>query len=338
MKPDIQANLFKLIKTKLSGKDSLGNALSEILHLSPDAVYRRYRGETSLSIQELKRLCDYFELSFDALAQLNDGKVIFEYPPLKTYDFSMESYLEDIAVSFKRIKTLSQGEMTLSINNVHLFQLLNFPQLVRFRLFFWAKTHLQIDEYKNINFKHEKTSERAFDLGKEILQLYNSIPTTEIIDPELMRGFMRNVYYYYKSQLFEDPEYALFLCDRAILFTKHLKEQATTGKKYIYGTSAPSSGNDFYLYLNETINADNTYLYSSREAQGVFITHNVMNYLHTSDSNYVSDSKQIIEKQLANSSLISIVNEKERNNYFFNFEKMILSFRKMIEADLQFYD
>jgi hypothetical protein len=61
-----------------------------------------------------------------------------------------------------------------------------------------------------------------------------------------------------------------------------------------------------------------------------------MNYLQTIDKKYVLDSKQIIDKQLANSSLISEVNEKERNNYFFEFEKMILSFRKKIEADLEF--
>jgi hypothetical protein len=61
-----------------------------------------------------------------------------------------------------------------------------------------------------------------------------------------------------------------------------------------------------------------------------------MNYLQTIDKKYVLDSKQILDKQLANSSLISEVNEKERNNYFFEFDKMILSFRKKIEADLEF--
>lgn len=336
MKPDIQATLFKLIKTKLNGQDSLGNALSDVLHLSPDAVYRRYRGETSLTIHELKRLCEHFDLSFDAIAQLNEGKVIFQYPPLKTYDFSLESYLEGIANSFRQIKTFTHPEIILSINNVHLFQVFNFPQLVRFRLFFWAKTHLQIDAYKNENFKHEKTTDRAFELGKEILQLYNSIPSTEIVDPELMRGFMRQIYYYYKAHMFEEPEYALFLCDRTLLFSKHLKEQAELGKKFIFGTAAPASGNEFNMYLNETINPDNTFYYSSKEIKGIFITHNVLNYLQTSDPNYIADTKQIIDKQLANSSLISMVNERERNNFFYNFDKMILSFRKKIEADLYF--
>jgi len=34
--------------------------------------------------------------------------------------------------------------------------------------------------------------------------------------------------------------------------------------------------------------------------------------------------------------LISVVNEKERNNYFFEFEKTINMFRKKIEADIEF--
>jgi hypothetical protein len=44
----------------------------------------------------------------------------------------------------------------------------------------------------------------------------------------------------------------------------------------------------------------------------------------------------VIDKQLANSSLISVVNERERNNFFADFEKTIGVFRKKIEADLEF--
>jgi hypothetical protein len=43
----------------------------------------------------------------------------------------------------------------------------------------------------------------------------------------------------------------------------------------------------------------------------------------------------IIDKQIANSSLISIVNEKERNHFFYEFERTIHLFRKKIEADLE---
>jgi hypothetical protein len=336
MKPNIQEELFRLVKERIVGRDSLGSALSDVLHLSPDAIYRRYRGESTLSIQEAMRLANHFGISLDALSEIGSGTVSFKYTPLNAYDFSLESYLEGILTSFDQLKNLSDPKVILSVNNTHFFQLLNFPQLVRFRLFFWAKTHLHIADYRNQLFKHEKTTERAFSLGKEILQRYNSIPSIEIFDPELMRGFMRQIYYYYKAHMMEDPEYALFLCDRVLLMAKHLKDQAIQGKKFIYGTSAPDFGNEFQMYLNETINADATFYYTSKEATGIYLTHNVMNYLHTSELGYVADTKQIIDKQLANSSLISVVNEKERNNFFFDFEKMILSFRKKIEADLHF--
>jgi hypothetical protein len=150
-----------------------------------------------------------------------------------------------------------------------------------------------------------------------------------------MRGFMRQIQYYYKAHHFEDPEYALFLFDRMSMMSCHLKEQSNIGKKFIFGTQAPASGNSFEMFLNETINSDVTFYYNSKEQQGLYLTHNIMNYLETSNQSYVSDSRLIIDKQLANSSLISIVNEKERNNFFYEFDRTIQLFKKKIEADLE---
>ncbi len=336
MKPNIQSLIFQQVKLKLANQDSIGNALSDILHISPDAVYRRYRNETPLTAQEIQKLCLHFDISFDTLANVGKGKALFDYPPLYTFDFKLESYLEGIRDRFLALKSLSNPTILLAISNVQFFQLLNFPQLVRFRLFFWAKTHLLMPDYQNQKFVHEKTSDRAFELGKEILQLYNQIPSIEIFDQELMRGFMRQIWYYYKAHLFQDPSYALFLCERALLFIEHLKAQAIVGKKFIYGTVPPAEGNDFSMYMNETINTEATFYYQANETRGIFVSHNIMNYLHTTDENYVADTKQILDKQLANSNLISGVNEKDRNSYFFDLEKMIRSFKLKIEADLAF--
>ncbi len=335
MKEDIQTTLFQLIKNKIAGQDSLGNALSDVLSISPDAVYRRYRGETHLTVQEVKRLCNHYGISFDALIELEKGKVVFSYPPFETYDYKLESYLEGILLAFQKLKTLGEPEIILTIKNTHFFQLLNFPQLVRFTLYFWAKTHLRVEEYKDQLFKHERTSDAAFSLGKEILSLYNSIPSKEIFDLELMRGYLRQIHYYYKSHLFDEPEYAVFLCERVEMMSAHLKAQATVGKKFMYGTSAPASGNDFEMYLNETINTDSTFYYKGKGLEGLYISHNIMNHLQTEDPNYVADTKLILEKQLANSSIISAVNEKERNNYFYEFDRTIKMFKQKITSDLE---
>jgi hypothetical protein len=334
--PKIQEQLIQLVKRKLSSTETIGQVLSEVLSVSQDAAYRRLRNETPLTIDEVRRLCIYFDISFDSLLQLKEANVAFSYMPLNAFDFSLESYLEGILKAFQRLKTLDDPQIILTINNMPFLQLINIPQLLRFRLFFWAKTYLKIPEYQDMQFRHEKVPERAFDLGMQIISLYNAIPSIEIYDPELMRGFLRQVLYYFNSNMFEDPTYALFLCDRALMFSKHLKEQATCGKKFVFGTQVPLIGNKFDMYLNETINTDAAFYYETKEARGLYLTHNVMNYLHATDQRYVEDTKQILDIQLANSSLISIVNEKERNHFFFEFDKTIGMFRKKIEAEIEF--
>ena len=298
---DIQSRLFKIVKNKIAGKDHLGHALSEILCISIDAVYRRYRGETALTIQETQKICAHFKISMDHLLETPSSHVGFDYNSFDSFDVHLESYLGGILNSIRQIKGLTRAQILMTVNNGHIFQLMNFPQLVRFRLFFWAKTHLKFKEYEHLKFKHEKINQKQFNLGKEVLQLYNSIESIEIIDYDFLRGFLRQIYYYYQSYLFEDPNYAVFLCERVQMLINHLKEQAIHGKKFIYGTQRPEFGNDISFFLNETSNNDSTIYYTSKEARGIFITHNILNYLHTNDEKYVGDTLQSMQRELKNS-------------------------------------
>ena len=334
MKSDIQKAIFNLIKQKIVGTENVGTVLSEVLSISSDAVYRRYRGETPLTIQETQKICKHFNISFDNLLESGDGFVLFDYSPFKSFDVHLESYLEGILESVQRISSLKDAKILMSVNNGHIFQLMNFPQLVRFRLFFWAKTHLQIEDYRSQKFKHEKVSPRSFELGKKILSSYNKIPSTEILDFEFMRGFLRQILFYFQSHLFEDPNYAIFLCERVQLMISHLKNQAEKGQKFIFGTSHPAFGNDVDFFLNETNNNDSTIHYHSKNMEGIFIGHNVLNYIHTTDSTYVSDTKQSLQRELKNSSKISIENEKLRNQYFAQLDRMAENFKLKIKSDL----
>lgn len=334
MQLDYQAKLFEVIKNRIDGSESLGNVLSEVLSISTDAVYRRYRGETLFTIYEIQKISEHFNISMDMIFGISKNQVLFEYQPLTNYDFNMEVYLESLLFGLKRMKNQGNPSLIMTVNNTPFFQLLNFPYLVRFKLYFWAKTHLQVKEYVNKKFKHERFSDKAFQLGKEVLQCYNSIPSKELVDPELLRGFAREIYYYYSAQQFEDPSYAIWLYDELIKFIGHLKDQCAQGKKFIFGTQAPAEGNSFEVYHNETLNAVTSIFYNTNESKGLYMAHNFMNSLHSTDKEYVSDSKMIIDKIISQSSKISVTNEKERNHYFAQLEKMILNFKTRIQLDL----
>lgn len=336
MQRDFQTKLFEIIKLKIKGQDSLGHVISEVLCISQDATYRRFRGETLLTINELEKLCRHFNISSDELFQSDTNKVVFQFQPLKYFDFSMDGYLQGMLSGLEQIRKFNSPELIISINNTPFLQLLNFPHLIRYKLFFWAKTYLQVPEYQNMKYKHDKISEQTFSIGKEILRHYNAIPSRELYDPGLLRGFTREILYNLNAQHFEDPEYVFFLLDSLEKFLDHLKDQASVGKKFIYGTQPPAEGNNFEMYYNETFNSITSIYYQAENVSGLYIAHNLMNSLHTMDSHYLEESKNIMEKQLANSSMISIVNEKERNRYFNEIKMNISQFRKKMEAELNY--
>ena len=55
-----QRQFFEEIREKLPEKNQLVNIVSELLHLHKDAVYRRVRGNTPLTMEEIKILEYYF--------------------------------------------------------------------------------------------------------------------------------------------------------------------------------------------------------------------------------------------------------------------------------------
>ncbi|MDP5099277.1 MAG: helix-turn-helix transcriptional regulator [Crocinitomicaceae bacterium] len=334
MRVDHQTRIFEIIKSLTEGQDSLGNIVGELLSISPDAVYRRYRGETQLTIFELEKLSKHFGISLDALFEIKKNTVVFDFQPLQMYENNMTEYLSKMHDRLKLIKAQKNPELIITINNSPMLQLLNFPHLVRFKLWFWGKTHLQMEEFQGKQFEYQKLPEETFAIGQEVLRIYNSIPSKEIYDGSFLRGFAREIYYYFNAHQFKDPGYAVYLLELLLRFVDHLENQAAIGKKFTFGIQPPASGNDFTMFHNETLNGNGTTVYKTDDHRGLYITHNLLNYIHTNDKVYFEDTMNVLNKQMANSSIISSNNEKARNDYFFHVKKMIIKLKSKMEIEL----
>lgn len=335
MQRDHQTAIFEIIKQRTADQGSLGEVVGEILSISNDAVYRRYRGETHLTIYELEKLCKHFNISLDALFQVDDFKVIFDFQPLDHFDWSMIAYLQRIEEGFKLVTSMPNPKLHISVNHTHLLQLLNFPHLVRFKLFFWAKTHIQVKEYQDVKFAYSKITEENFSLGRNILLMYNSIPSTELYDLELLRKLAQEIQYYFQAHLFEDPTFAIYLLDQLIEFAHHLKAQVAIGKKFIFDTQPPADGNELEAYQSDTANGFGTIFYQTDKAEGLYLAHNILNILHTQDPVYFDDSMRTLERQIANSSKISLVNEKVRNDYFHKMIRTVENVKQKMQLELE---
>jgi hypothetical protein len=331
---DVQQRIFDTIKKQLPEDERLANVLQNVLHLSADAVYRRIRGDVPLTIYETKTLCDAYNIPFDDIEQYKKGKVNFNFMPLNHIGLNFESWLTGIRDGLTQMKNMQNTHLTMSINDTPIFQLFNLPHLTRFKFFFWAKTYLKIPAYVNEKFKREKIDKRVLGIGIEAHNIYNSIPSVEVYAPETFRGTLRQIQYYYDAYLFEEPAYALELLDNLMTLLNHMKNEAEAGRKFAIGNEAPSAGNEFKMYANDTFISDNTYILNSDSGAMVYMSHNIMNYLGTTDPYYIEESEFVLEKLISNSNLISQVNAKDRLRFFGGIEANVMALRKKIEADL----
>lgn len=332
---DIQQRIFESIKRQLPKDEKIANVLMNTLFLSQDAVYRRLRGDVPLTIHETKTLCEAFNISFDEMDSYKKGRVSFSYEPLDRIGLNFESWLTGLRDGLSQLKNLEDTKMIMSINDTPIFQLFNLPHLTRFKFFFWAKTYLKIPAYEHELFKREKIDKRVLSIGIEAHNIYNSIPTVEVYSAETLRGTLRQIQYYFDARLFEDPNYALELIDNLLSLIQHLRAQAEVGRKFANGNEVPSAGNEVEMYFNETFISDNTYLVKSNSGSAVYLTHNIMNYLNTTDPYYIRESEFVLDNLIENSNIISKVNVKLRNRFFTEIENNVLNFKRKVELELE---
>ncbi|MDG1915704.1 MAG: hypothetical protein P8I55_14080 [Crocinitomix sp.] len=332
---DVQQRIFDSIKKQLPKNEKIAVVLMNTLFLSQDAVYRRLRGDVPLSIYETKTLCEAYNISFDEIDTYKKGIVNFNYIPLDRIGLNFETWVIGLRDALKQIKAMEDTSMIMSVNDTPIFQLFNLPHLTRFKFFFWAKTYLKIPAYENELFKREKIDKKVLMIGIEAHNIYNSIPSTEIYSLETLRGTLRQIQYYFDARLFEDLHYTLELIDNLMDLIGHLKAQAEIGRKFAFRNEPPSSGNELHMYFNETFISDNTYLVKSNSGSAVFFSHNIMNYLNTTDPYYIQESEFVLDNLKQNSNLISEVNTKDRNRFFGELVRNVTNFKKKVELELE---
>ena len=89
-----QSDFFNLIKSTVPNYHNVAQSIADVLEISINEAYKKIRGTSSLSFQQLLRLCDYFQTPFTYIPN-GSPTVTFELPVINTERPDMLSYLQD---------------------------------------------------------------------------------------------------------------------------------------------------------------------------------------------------------------------------------------------------
>ena len=331
---NIQVSFLNLIKKRIPANVSLADELSDILNISRDSAYRRLRGDTILSLDEVQKLSNHYGdygVSLDTLLNTQNDSITFQYRSINNTSFTFLDYLESILSNMRTLRQFDERMITYLAKDVPPWHHFQFEELAEFKCFFWLKTIMKDPTLDEVRYAKGCISSKYLQTGFKILEEYVQSPSVEIWSYETINITLRQLEFYLECGFFENPADALAILDHFETLIHHIENQAQKGYMFIYGHDEGSEVKNYQLYSNEVNIADQTVFFKMKDTMITYLVHNNFNILTTTHYDFCKGTEEYINNIMAKSSLISSSSQKERNRFFNRLQKKIDKTRKVME-------
>lgn len=312
-----QQLFFQHIKSLLPSHLSLVDEVAEVLNISNDSAYRRIRGEKPIALEEIKKLCLHFKISLDQLLHLNSDSFLFSGRITNNTDFTFENWLQACVQVLDIVSAHKPNHMFYLAKEIPFFYYFLIPEIAAFKSFFFMKSILYYDEWKNSTFSIKDDYNKYHEAWNNISNKFAAIPGTEIWSIENITSTIHQIEFYRATGALVSDEDAICLFDKLMLLIDHIEKQAEYGVKLRYGQKPDVNSQAKYkMFINELIMGDNMQLVQLGNKQLTYINHSVINFIGTADIAFNTYMKKTMDVIAQKSTPISEVNERERLMFF----------------------
>lgn len=335
MHKTLQDKLFEDVLSKFPKKSQAVETLTELFGVGKDAVYRRLRGDTLLTPDELSRLAQKFNLSLDSYVFEDATTVFCSFNPFKKEIKNVSDYLEGIHKLMHRVQHIPNTSMYYATSDVPLFTYFFFPEILQFKIYIWGRAVWQFEYLDDMKFNFNTIGPHGMDMAKDMLKYYVNMPSIELLSTDILDNTLNQVEYHVNSGHFENVEDALTLCDRLNDLTNHMETMAKLGYKFLPSQSSEIKGGEMKMYHNEMVYTNNTILFDTDAGKAIYSSYTNPNFLKINDQRLCDFTHAFFEKIRTKSILMSVQGEKQRAWYFNRMRKKVALARTRITLQME---
>jgi hypothetical protein len=325
---NIQEALFNKVKAQMADHLKLADELADILEISVDSAYRRIRGETTLSLEDIVTICNHYNLSFDSFLNPKVGSVTFSYNPLFSSEEDFERYLLNILGMLEKMAAFG-GEITYAAEDVPVIRSLSYPNLAQFKIYYWLKSVLNDTSIRHDQFELGLLPEKYNVICENIRTTYNKVNSIEIWTEETLYSTLKQIEFYWQTGMFKKQSEAIKVWDDMHQVVKDLKFAAEHESK----NPEDPKGASFKLYDCEVLVGNNCIILKAGEWQRTFISYNSMNSLNTEDKAFNQEAVQWMQNLMRKSAKLSGIGERQRFRFFKKMEEKLQNTLDILSRD-----
>jgi hypothetical protein len=331
-----QTVLMQRIRNSLPPNISLVDELADLLSISNDSAYRRMRGETQLSIEEISSICKHFKISFDAFINSNDDSCVnFTYHQLSSHVNTFKEYLQGIKDDLDNVLKFPENERQIifAAEDIPVFQNFAHPHLTAFKIFYWNKSILNAKGYEDSKFETAHIDKELMQLASDIYERYAQVSSVEIWSDDTVNSTLKQIEFYWDSGAFKSKQDALKVCEEVNLMFTRINKQAELNVKLDLNNKPTATENNYSLYHSDVMIGNNCVLSTTGNLKGVYISYNTFNVMLTTNANFCHETELWLKNLIRKSNLISGVAEKQRYRYFKRIDESLKKLVSKIEND-----
>jgi len=311
---DHQTAFLDRILARYPSKQEMVVSVAETLGLSKDAIYRRLRGTTVLSANELITLSDHYQLS--TASKTSGADVSFRYNLAEREIRHPGDYLDQLTSYVDVILGLPDLRFYLANPGLPIFHEMMSRKLFAFKLYLYGSTCWNFPGWRTMKYRRAMIDERVLDQARHIAKHTHRVPGRELWTMGMLSATLDQIEFVHMTGRFEDPEAGRELLDELHKIIDHLEAMARAGKKFLPGENPAASDVDFHPAHNELANNDNALLIDSSQQSMLFVTYIMPNYLLSEEEAVCAISRDWFRSIEDHSTSLGANGGKYRDWYF----------------------
>lgn len=322
----VQELFIKRLRQAIPQGIGLAEELADLLDVSIDSAYRRIRGETELTLDELYKISRKFGISLDEIFGNQSDTVTFRYIKLTDSAKDFETYLKGLIMHLKDINRFENRKIYYVAEEIPIFYSFYSKKLTEFKLFYWQRSVLNVPDLQTVKFTWGVIPSSLIEVAHHSFKEYLNVPSSEIWNVETIFTGLRQIKFYYDSGILQ-KEHALELLTDYRRMIEMVHTNAASARK-----NNSDKQDTFSMYASEVLLGTNAIYITAGESRYSYISFNTMNSLNTANKEFCEETEHWIRNLERKSTLISGVSEKQRYQFFNKLFHHIDEYEQLIKS------
>ena len=311
-----QVRFFEKLKQSVPANVSLANDIADLLEISADGAYRRMRGESILSVDEMAKLCIHYKVSPEFLTGSDGAYAMFHFQKMIKDERGFGDYILNILNDLQRIQASNPKHITYAAGDLPIFIQFTSPEYSAFKMFFWQRAVLNLPSAEGKKFSVSLVTPQSVQMCRMISDTYFQIPSTEIWHQDTVASNINLIEFGWESGLFATKQDALIICEKLTGMLDLVEKWAEKSSKFREeGKWAENEGN-FTMYQSEFVLMNNHIFVAAGDTRSLYLTHNTFNSICTNNLVFCAETEEWLKNMVHKSARISGTGEKQRSKFF----------------------